>query len=105
MTDFLLVAPMLVPLAGGVLLVATWGRVTFARVISILVASAVAALALHTLFMVRDDGILASSLGNWPGPFGIPSGRRTPEPTGRRRGRGRKRPKHTWRHTKRWARL
>ena len=71
MTDFLLVAPILVPLTGGVLLVAVWGRVRIARAVSLLTVSAVAGLAFYTLFMVRDDGILASSLGDWPGPFGI----------------------------------
>ena len=71
MTDFLLVAPVLVPLSGGVLLIAAWGRLLLARAVSLLVASAVAGLAFHTLFLVRDNGILASSLGDWPGPFGI----------------------------------
>ena len=71
MTDFLIVAPVLVPLVGGVLLVAAWGRLPIARAVSLLTAFAVAGLAFYTLFMVRTDGIIATSLGDWPGPFGI----------------------------------
>ena len=71
MTDFLLVAPVLVPLAGGALLIAVWGRVLLAKVVSLLVAATVAGLAFYTLFQVRDSGIMASNLGDWPAPFGI----------------------------------
>ena len=71
MTDFLVVAPVLVPLIGGALLVMAWGRVFIGRVVSILTAAAVAGLAFYALFMVRDGGIVATSLGDWPGPFGI----------------------------------
>ena len=71
MTDFLLVAPVLVPLAGGALLIAVWGRVLLAKVVSLLVAATVAGLAFYTLFHVRDSGIMASNLGDWPAPFGI----------------------------------
>ncbi len=71
MTDFLLVAPVLLPLAGAILLVIAWGRLPVARAVSVTVAAAVAVVAFYTLFTVQADGILASTLGNWPAPFGI----------------------------------
>ena len=71
MTDFLLVAPVLVPLAGAVLLVAPWTRPRVGGWVALAVGLIVLGLAFHTLFMVQREGIQATNLGDWPGPFGI----------------------------------
>ena len=71
MTDFLLVAPVLVPLTGAVVLVAAWGRTKFAGWAAIGTVLIVLGLAFHTLFFVQREGIQATNLGDWPGPFGI----------------------------------
>jgi multicomponent Na+:H+ antiporter subunit D len=69
--DFLAVAPLVVPLAGGVLLIATWGRVGLARVVSVAASLGVSVLGFYSLYEVRQDGIFVTTLGDWPGPFGI----------------------------------
>ena len=71
MTDFLLVAPVLVPLAGAVVLVVAWGRAKIAGWVAMATALVVLALAAYTLLLVQRDGIQATNLGDWPGPFGI----------------------------------
>ena len=71
MSDFLIVAPILAPLSGGVLLVAAWGRRRFSRVVALLTVLAMAGFAFHNLYWVRTEGIAATSLGDWPAPFGI----------------------------------
>ena len=71
MTDFLLVAPVLVPLAGAVVLVAAWGRARIAGWVAMATSLVVLGLAAYTLLLVQRDGIQATNLGDWPGPFGI----------------------------------
>ena len=71
MTDFLLVAPVLVPLAGAVLLIAALARPKIAGWVAIATALIVLGLAFHTLLLVQREGIQATNLGDWPGPFGI----------------------------------
>lgn len=71
MTDFLLVAPVLVPLAGAVLLVVAWGRARLSAWGAMATTLAVLGLASYTLFLVEREGIQATNLGGWPGPFGI----------------------------------
>ncbi len=71
MTDSLLVAPVLVPLSGAILLVAAWGRARIAGWGAIATTLIVLGLSAYTLFGVQRDGIQATNLGDWPGPFGI----------------------------------
>ena len=72
MTDFLLVAPVLVPLTGAV--AACCHPVASPKMagwVAIATALIVLGLAFHTLFLVQREGIQATNLGDWPGPFGI----------------------------------
>ena len=71
MTDFLLVAPVLVPLAGAVVLIAALARPRIAGWVALATALIVLGLAFHTLFLIQREGIQATNLGDWPGPFGI----------------------------------
>ena len=71
MTDFLLVAPVLVPLTGAVALIAVWTRPRIGGWVALATALIVLGLAFHTLFLVQREGIQATNLGDWPGPFGI----------------------------------
>ncbi|MBM3926642.1 MAG: Na+/H+ antiporter subunit D [SAR202 cluster bacterium] len=71
MKDFLAAAPLIVPLAGGVLLIATWGRVGLARAVSVMASLAASGLGFYSLYEVRQEGIFVTTLGDWPGPFGI----------------------------------
>ncbi len=71
MTDFLLVAPVLIPLAGAMALVAVLTRPRVAGWVAFATVLAVMGLAFHTLFLVEREGIQATNLGDWPGPFGI----------------------------------
>ena len=71
MTDFLLVAPVLVPLAGAVVLVAALTRPKVGGWVALAATLIVLGLASHTLSLVEREGIQATNLGDWPGPFGI----------------------------------
>lgn len=71
MTDFLLVAPVLVPLAGAVALVVVMTRPRIGGWVALATTLIVLGLASHTLFLVQREGIQATNLGDWPGPFGI----------------------------------
>ena len=71
MTDFLLVAPVLVPLAGAVALVVVMTRPRIGGWVALVTSLVVLGLAFHTLFLVQREGIQATNLGDWPGPFGI----------------------------------
>ncbi len=71
MTDFLLVAPVLVPLAGAVAIVIVMTRPRIGGWVALATALIVLGLAFHTLFLVQREGIQATNLGDWPGPFGI----------------------------------
>ena len=71
MTDFLLVVPVLVPLAGAVALVIVMKRPRIGGWVALATALIVLGLAFHTLFLVQREGIQATNLGDWPGPFGI----------------------------------
>ncbi|MQF69077.1 Na+/H+ antiporter subunit D [SAR202 cluster bacterium AD-804-J14_MRT_500m] len=71
MTNFLIVAPVLIPLSGGVVLVAAWGRLRFSRALAGLTLLLLMTVGFHNLYWVRSSGITATSLGDWPAPFGI----------------------------------
>jgi len=66
------VLPLLVPLATGILLVLLRGSATpFRRTVSMLGMQATFATALMLLLQVADGGILTYHLGDWPAPYGI----------------------------------
>lgn len=71
MSNFLIVAPVLIPLSGGVVLVAAWGRSQFSRLLAGLTVLLLVIVGFFNLYLVRSDGIKVTSLGDWPAPFGI----------------------------------
>lgn len=67
----LLVLPILVPLAAGALLLVLRERRTAARVVSVAGLVGLLGSAVVLLRAVLEGGILATTLGGWPAPFGI----------------------------------
>jgi multicomponent K+:H+ antiporter subunit D len=67
-----LIAPILLPLAGGTLLVALAGRSeTAQRIVSVTATAALLAVAIALLILASDGGYRVYALGDWPPPFGI----------------------------------
>jgi len=67
----LLILPILIPLATAAVCLLFWRQRAVQRLISTLGSAAHLAAALVLLWTVRQDGIFATQLGNWPAPFGI----------------------------------
>ena len=67
----LLVLPILLPLVTAALTLLCWRSVPAQRWISSLGATALLAAAILLFVEVRQNGVIASQLGNWPAPFGI----------------------------------
>jgi multicomponent Na+:H+ antiporter subunit D len=71
MSGLLLVAPILVPLVTATLGALGWGRAHRQRTIGVVGAGALLAVAVALFVHVREAGVLAVQLGDWPAPFGI----------------------------------
>ncbi|MFH7319052.1 Na+/H+ antiporter subunit D [Desulfurivibrio sp. D14AmB] len=67
----LLVLPILLPLVTAALTLLCWRSVPAQRWISSLGATALLAAAILLFIEVRQNGVIATQLGNWPAPFGI----------------------------------
>ncbi len=66
------IAPLLVPLIGGILLVLLGGSATpQRRTVSMIAIQALFGVSLFLLLMVWNGDILVYEAGNWPAPFGI----------------------------------
>jgi multicomponent K+:H+ antiporter subunit D len=66
------IAPLLVPLIGGILLVLLGGSATpQRRTLSMIAIQALFGVSLFLLLMVWNGDILVYEAGNWPAPFGI----------------------------------
>ncbi len=67
----LLVLPILIPLTTAAVCLLFWGFRRMQRVLGVLGAVAHLVTAVWLLVSVRQEGILAIQVGNWPAPFGI----------------------------------
>jgi multicomponent Na+:H+ antiporter subunit D len=69
--NWLLVLPLLIPLAGATVSIPLWRWPALQKVLSIAGSLALLAVAVVLLESVRRNGIQATQLGAWPAPFGI----------------------------------
>ena len=67
----LLILPILIPLTTAAFCLLLWRHRTAQRLLGALGSAAHLLVALLLLWTVRQDGILATQVGNWPAPFGI----------------------------------
>ena len=67
----LLILPILIPLATAAICLLFWRHRVAQRVLGTLGSVTHLAASLLLLWTVRQEGILATQLGNWPAPFGI----------------------------------
>lgn len=71
MTHLLVILPVLVPLATGILSILSWRRMAWQWAMAVSGATALLAAAVTLLVAVSRHGILVVQAGNWPAPFGI----------------------------------
>ncbi|HOW75896.1 MAG TPA: monovalent cation/H+ antiporter subunit D [Candidatus Competibacteraceae bacterium] len=70
--NLLVIAPVLLPLLAGILLLLlSQSRLTLQRTLSVMAVAAQIGLALALMATVNNSDILVYTLGNWPAPFGI----------------------------------
>ncbi len=67
----LLISPILIPLATAAVCLLFWRQRAVQRLLGTIGSAAHLVAALVLLGAVRQEGILATQLGNWPAPFGI----------------------------------
>jgi multicomponent Na+:H+ antiporter subunit D len=67
----LLILPILIPLTTAAFCLLLWRHRTAQRLLGALGSAAHLLVALLLLWTVRQDGIFATQVGNWPAPFGI----------------------------------
>ena len=67
----LLILPILIPLTTAAFCLLFWRYRTVQRLLGTLGSAAHLLVALLLLWTVRQDGIFATQVGNWPAPFGI----------------------------------
>ena len=67
----LLILPILIPLATAAVCLLFWRHRAVQRLLGTLGSAAHLVAALLLLWAVRQEGIFATQLGNWPAPFGI----------------------------------
>ncbi|MGD9151155.1 MAG: hypothetical protein PVG40_12740, partial [Desulfobacterales bacterium] len=67
----LLILPILIPLTTAAFCLLLWRHRTAQRLLGLLGSAAHLLVALLLLWTVRQDGIFATQVGNWPAPFGI----------------------------------
>lgn len=71
MNNFLLVAPIIVPLLAAILSLIFWQRILWQRIISTISATALLVVALVIFSLVNREGILVTQAGGWEAPIGI----------------------------------
>jgi multicomponent Na+:H+ antiporter subunit D len=71
MTQFLLVAPILIPLAACAITALLWSRPGAQRLVGLGAAAALLAATVALLVEVISGGMVVGQMGNWPAPFGI----------------------------------
>ncbi|NOK62204.1 MAG: Na+/H+ antiporter subunit D [Chloroflexi bacterium AL-W] len=71
MTDLLLVLPIIVPLITGILALFAWKQRTTQRIISVVGATMLFGVGMALLIHIQQNGIQATSMGNWDAPYGI----------------------------------
>ena len=71
MRQFLLVAPVLVPLAACAVTALLWSRPAAQRIVGLAAAALLLASTLALLAEVVSGGMVVGQMGNWPAPFGI----------------------------------
>lgn len=71
MSNVLLVLPILIPFATGIILILLWSNRSAQRSLSVVSTVALLAAGLILLSYVWQNGIQAVQIGNWPAPFGI----------------------------------
>jgi len=69
--NWLLVLPILIPLATAALSFIVWRRGSLQRLLGVLGSAGVLAVSILLLETVRRDGIQVSAIGGWPPPWGI----------------------------------
>jgi multicomponent Na+:H+ antiporter subunit D len=70
-SDFVLILPILLPLATAIAVLMAWGRLMIQRAISVAGAAALLGAGVVLLATVWREGIQATQLANWQAPFGI----------------------------------
>lgn len=68
---YLPMLPLVLPLAGAILLLFFWNNLPIQKILSILVSSLLLAVNITLLLIVLRDGIQTYQPGNWTSPFGI----------------------------------
>ena len=63
--------PILIPLVAAAVSLLAWRHLWLQRLLGVLGAAGVLAVAIVLLALVRRDGIQTAQMGNWPAPFGI----------------------------------
>ena len=71
MVDFLVVAPIALPLLTAALTMMAWQSHAAQRWLGVMGALALLAATVALFLRVREDGILVTQLGNWEAPYGI----------------------------------
>ena len=71
MSDLLLIAPLLIPLATATLGAFGWGRAALQRTIGVAGAGLLLLAAIALFLEVRSAGIVAVQVGSWAAPYGI----------------------------------
>lgn len=69
--NMLLVLPIVIPFAMGIMCIASWGQRQLHRLIALVGTTALLAVALTLLLTVWESGPVSTEIGNWPAPFGI----------------------------------
>ncbi len=69
--NMLLVLPIIIPFAMGIVCIAAWGQRQLHRLLALGGTFALLMAGLLLLLTVRQDGPISTEIGNWPAPFGI----------------------------------
>jgi multicomponent Na+:H+ antiporter subunit D len=69
--NVLLVLPILLPFAAGVVCMMAWGQRQLHRLIALMGTAALLTIALILLLVVQQNGPVSTRIGNWEAPFGI----------------------------------
>jgi multicomponent Na+:H+ antiporter subunit D len=71
MMNVLPVLPILLPLAGAIVILLFWHNLSVHKILAVLVCALLLAANISILSIVLSDGILTYQVGNWAAPFGI----------------------------------
>jgi multicomponent Na+:H+ antiporter subunit D len=69
--SILTILPILLPLAGAILIVLFWHNLSVHKILAVLVSTLLFATNIGLLYIVLKDGIQTYQVGNWIAPFGI----------------------------------